>query len=121
MDEIEAEFEEWKPLLQALLELRQLREENKILKMMNLTYAEESLEDIDSWGCYADQYFQKKWDYEGTLNKWKRRIKVLSVEQKIVNVSQALEELTKQNEILQNQVRALSSLIREQNCTYAQH
>ena len=52
MDEITEEFEEWKPLLLALIELRQLR---------------------------------------------------------------------KENEILQNQVRALTSLIREQNSIYAQH
>lgn len=52
MDEISEEFEEWKPLLLALVELRQLREENEILK---------------------------------------------------------------------NQVRALSSIIRDQNCAYAQH
>lgn len=32
MDEITKEFEEWKPLLLALIELRQLREENEILK-----------------------------------------------------------------------------------------
>ena len=33
MDEIELEFEEWKPLLKALVELRQLREENEALKI----------------------------------------------------------------------------------------
>jgi len=32
MNEIAEEFEEWKPLLLALVELRQLREENEILK-----------------------------------------------------------------------------------------
>jgi len=34
---------------------------------------EEAVEDVAEWGAYASEYFQNKWDLEGTLKKWQDR------------------------------------------------
>ena len=34
---------------------------------------EEAAEDVAEWGAYASEYFQEKWNLEGTLHKWQDR------------------------------------------------
>lgn len=61
---------------------------------MNTTQALEQLfdgynecsQDVQSWGAYADDYFQKKWDLEGCINTHKKTLEACK---------QALEKQTK--------------------------
>lgn len=34
---------------------------------------DEAVEDVAEWGAYASEYFQDKWNLEGTLKKWQDR------------------------------------------------
>lgn len=34
---------------------------------------EEAVKDVAEWGAYASEYFQEKWNLEGTLHKWQDR------------------------------------------------
>jgi hypothetical protein len=54
-----------------------LESEIKQLKATRLEYAEAVLEALDSWGCYASDYFQKKWGYKEEVAKWSDIVKTL--------------------------------------------
>lgn len=47
-----------------------LIEENKRLRET----LKEAISEVESWGAYASEYFQKKWDLEGTIAELKRRL-----------------------------------------------
>jgi len=38
-------------------------------------WLEEAVDDVSAWGGYVSEYFQKKWNLEGDIQKWKERAK----------------------------------------------
>ena len=41
---------------------------------------DEAVEDVAAWGAYASEYFQEKWNLEGTLKKWQDRATAIRAE-----------------------------------------
>lgn len=54
-----------------------LKSEIKQLKATRLEYAEAVYDALISWGCYASDYFQKKWAYQEEVAKWSEIVKTL--------------------------------------------
>ena len=45
----------------------------------------EAIEDIESWGAYAEHYFKDKWDSAGCVERHKARMKNLDTKQRDEN------------------------------------
>ena len=66
---LQVAFSDWKVTHSTV----SLEVENQRLRAELARYAQEAIDDIDSWSGYASPYFQDKHDLEGTFRKWRTR------------------------------------------------